>query len=293
MAQADTGTVAELIRLNFDRLTRSEKQIANTLLGDYPVAGLQSITEFARAADVSSPTVIRTVQKLGFTGFPDFQNQLREELSAQLSTPLTRHAQWAVGAPEGHLLNTYAAAVADNLENSLKLIDHHEFDSIVDLLADTSRAIHLVGGRVTRVLADYLSTYLLAVRDGVRSLPQSNSQWPQHLIDMDKGDVLLVFDIRRYERNLNELANLAHKRGATVVVLTDQWISPIGAIAEHTIPVRVEAPSSSDSAVVMFFMVEVLLASVVQKLWPGAKQRIEDLEDLFDATGRFGKERSR
>lgn len=289
----ESGTVAELIRFNFERLTRSEKQIANTLLSDYPVAGLKSITEFARTADVSAPTVIRAIQKLGFSGFPGFQAKLRSELSEQLSTPLTRRAQWAVGAPEDHILNTFAAAVVDNLQQSLKLIDHVEFDKIVDLLADTDRSIHLVGGRVSHVVADYLSTYLQGIRRGVVTLPPSSSHWPQHLLGMADGDVLLVFDIRRYERNLNELSRLAHKRGVTIVVFTDQWISPISAIATHTIPVRIEVPSSSDSTVVTVFVVETLLAAVVEKLWPDAETRIKDLEDLFDATGRFGKQRSR
>jgi len=293
MERQAIGTVAELIRLNFERLTRSEKQIANTLLSDYPVAGLSSITEFARSADVSSPTVIRTVQKLGFSGFPEFQNKLRSELSAQLSTPLTRRAQWAVGAPESHILNTFAAAVVDNIQQSLKLIDHLEFDRIVDLIADTDRSIHLVGGRVTHVVADYLSTYLEGIRHGVVALPPSSSHWPQHLLGMTRGDVLLVFDMRRYERNLNELAQLAHKRGVSIVVFTDQWISPISAIATHTIPVRIEVPSSSDSTVATVFMAEALLAAVAERLWPDAETRIRDLEDMFDATGRFGKQRTR
>ncbi len=284
-----TDTVAELIRIRFDKLTRSERQLANVLLGDYPVAGLKSITEFARSADVSAPTVIRTVQKLGFSGFPEFQTQLRAELSAQLSTPLTRHAQWAVGAPEGHMLNTMAAAVVDNLQHSLKLIDHNEFDAIVELLSDTGRGVHLIGGRVTRVMADYLYNYLHAIRPGVRSFPASASHWPQHLLEVNEGDVLLVFDIRRYERNLYELAKLARGRNAILVVLTDQWMSPISSIATHTIPVRIEVPSSTDSAVVTMFMAEALLAAVAKNLWQGSEDRIKELESLFDATGRFGK----
>lgn len=263
--------------------------MANVLLSDYPVAGLNSVTEFARSAEVSSPTVIRTVQKLGFSGYPDFQAQLRSELSAQLSTPLTRHEQWAEGAPQGHPLNTLAAAVVDNLHHSLKLIDHHEFDRIVKLLTDTDRAVHLIGGRVTRSVAEYLHTYLRAVRPGVWSLPESTSHWPQHLLSMESGDVLLVFDIRRYERNLLELAKLAHSRNAVIVVVTDQWMSPITSIAAHTIPLRIEVPASSDSAVVTVFMIEALLAAIMKELWPNAEQRLTELESLFDATGRFGK----
>ena len=224
-------TVAERIRLDYDRLTRSEKQLADTLLGNYPVAGLTSITEFAKQAGVSSPTVIRTVQKLGFRGFPEFQAQLREELSAQLSTPLTRYEQWAVGAPETHILTRFAAAVHDNIQQSLKLVDHREFDRLADLLADRKRATHVIGGRLTRSIADYLFTHLHALRPGVFALPGSASLGPHHVLDMRKGDVLVTFDVRRYERNLGELAQAAHRKGLIVVLFTDRWISPISSIA--------------------------------------------------------------
>lgn len=293
MAHEASETVAELLRLRFDRLTPSERRIAHELLVDYPVAGLKSVAEFARSAGVSSPTVIRAVQKLGFSGFPEFQNQLRDELSAQLSTPLTRYEQWAVGAPEGHTLNTLAAAVVDNLQHSLKLIDHREFDRIAARLADLDRGVHLIGGRVTRAIADYLATYLQSMRPRVHALPASSSQWPQHLLSMAKGDVLVVLDIRRYERNLLDLARLAHARGAVIVTITDQWMSPVSSIAEHTVPVRVEVPSSSDSAVGILFMAEALLAACAEKLWPEAEARVRDLEGLFDASGRFGKHGSR
>ncbi len=44
-------TVAERIRLASTRLTPSEHKLANALLASYPVVGLSSITEFAKAAN--------------------------------------------------------------------------------------------------------------------------------------------------------------------------------------------------------------------------------------------------
>ena len=88
-------TVSETIRSRFDGLTRAERQLANSLLDNYPVSGLGSITTVADNAKVSTPTVVRTVKKLGFSGFPEFQAQLRQELEAALSSPITKHERWA------------------------------------------------------------------------------------------------------------------------------------------------------------------------------------------------------
>src|SRR5699024_6605009 len=130
-------------------------------------AGLASITSLARAANVSSPTVLRLVHKLSFSGYPDFQSALREELAAQLVSPLAKHERWSGAAPEEHVLNRFAAAVAGNLQASLGLIDPAEFDRVAALFADPGRQIMAAGGRITRTLADYLCVHLSLIRPDV------------------------------------------------------------------------------------------------------------------------------
>lgn len=289
MGGQDKGTIAERIRARFDALTRAERQLVNALLANYPVAGLSSITELARTANVSTPTVLRTAKKLGFSGFPDFQATLRKELAAQLSTPIVKHDRWAAGAPAAHILNQFAAAVTDNLRRSLRHLDHREFDRIAALIADRKRAAHIVGGRITRSLASYLCIHLEMIRDGVSLLPASQSLWAQHALSMHEGDVLMVFDVRRYETSLYELAELAKARGLIVVLFTDQWMSPIASLAAHALPLRIEVPSSWDSNVVPLFVVEALIAAVVNTSWPEAAPRMQELEALFDRTNRFKK----
>ena len=53
--------------------------------------------------------------KLGFTGFPQFQEKLRAELSAQLQNPISKHDRWSAEAPDTHILNRFATAAIDNL----------------------------------------------------------------------------------------------------------------------------------------------------------------------------------
>jgi DNA-binding MurR/RpiR family transcriptional regulator len=286
---ASGATVAERVRARARSLTPAERRLVDALMANYPVAGLSNMSEFARAAGVSTPSVLRLAKKLGFEGFPGLQAALRAELEAQLSTPLAKHDHWAESAPARHILNQFAAAVTANLERSLKTIDHREFDTIVALVADGDRGVHLAGGRITRAFAEYLHTHLQVVREGVRLVPSAPGLWPQHVLDMKPGDVFLVFDVRRYEVPLLELARMAHGRGAVIVLFTDQWMSPIAGLARHILPLRIAAPSSWDSGVVTLFMVEALIAAAVNATWESAKARLADLEGLFDASKGFRK----
>ncbi|MET0357955.1 MAG: MurR/RpiR family transcriptional regulator, partial [Pararhizobium sp.] len=260
-------TVSDVIAANFTALTRAEKQLAETLLDNYPVSGLGSITTVAENAGVSTPTVARMVQKLGFRGFPDFQARLHQELEATISNPISKHDRWATNAPGTHILNRFADATINNLRATLAQMETQDFDGAAALIADPKRRVYLIGGRITRTLADYLFTHLQVIRAGVTLIASGSSPWPHYVLDMKKGDVLVVFDIRRYEQELETLAKAARSRGAEIVLFTDQWSSPVAKSAAKVFRVQIEAPSAWDSSVVTLFTVEALIEAVQNSIW--------------------------
>jgi DNA-binding MurR/RpiR family transcriptional regulator len=279
-------TVAERLRLRSGELTAAERKLMAALFANYPIAGLASITEFARGAGVSTPSVLRLAKKLGYAGFPAFQEKLRSELAAQLQNPIAKHDRWSADAPDTHILNRFATAAMANLSGSLKLLDHRAFDNVVALLVDRRKHIHLGGGRITHALASYLAIHLQMARPGVTLLPATPAVWPQILLDVGKSDVVVVFDIRRYDPRMLDFAASARERGARIVLITDQWISPIARIAAFSLPLRIEAPSSWDSSIVLLFVAEALVAAAVNAIWPETQARIRELETLSDQPRR-------
>src|SRR6266571_5947358 len=96
--------VVELVRQRLDSLSPAERRLARVLLASYPIAGLESVARFAERAGVSPPTVTRFITKLGFTGYPEFQEVLRHEVQARLSSPLGRYLIEPKGRAAGRLL---------------------------------------------------------------------------------------------------------------------------------------------------------------------------------------------
>ncbi|MCP4187279.1 MAG: MurR/RpiR family transcriptional regulator, partial [Gammaproteobacteria bacterium] len=160
-------TVADLIRQAFDRLTRAERQFAHSVNENYPASVLGSITQAAEKSGVSSATIVRMVKKLGFRGFPDFQIALRQELSAQIAGPISKHDSWAQQAPDSHILNRFSEAVIENIRQSLGQVVSRDFDASCKLLSDTQHTLFIVGGRITRALADYLFLHMQVIRENV------------------------------------------------------------------------------------------------------------------------------
>jgi len=281
--------VAERIRERFNGLTRAERQLANAMMENYPVSGLGSITAIADTSGVSTPTVVRMAKKLGFGGFPDLQATLRAELEATISNPIAKHDRWAADAPDTHILNRFADAAMENMRQTLRQLDTAEFDAAAALLADRKHGVHVVGGRITRSLADYFFTHMQVIRNKTTLIASNSNTWPHYVLNMDKGDVLVAFDIRRYERDILMLAEMAASKGVALVLFTDQWGSPAAKYATHCFNSRIEAPSAWDSSVVTLFIAEALIAAVQNATWKETKRRMNTLEDLFDQTKMFRK----
>lgn len=278
--------IRDLLRERQADLTASERKLSAVLEADKLVAGLQSITRLAEMAGVSTPTVIRLARKLGFEGFPDFQNAMREEVAARIKQPLAKFRAAREEARD-HIISRFAEAASANINRTLDRLDLAEFDAIAALLSDPARRLHLLGGRITRSNAHYFFNHLQIIRPHVTLLDSSPSAWPQALLDMDPQSTLIIFDIRRYERELDKLAGLATGQGANIVLFTDAWGSPIERCATHTIRTMVEVPSAWDSTLAINFIVEALIAEIQARRSDSSADRIAALENMIGASRIF------
>ena len=284
-----SGTVADRLQLGFEALTRAERQLADSILENYPVSGLGTITTVAQGADVSTPTVARMVQKLGYKGFPEFQAALRHELEAKIAGPIAKHDTWAEHAPEDHILNRFAEAARSNIRQTLAQVESETFDQGCALLADPARAVYVVGGRITRSLADYFFLHMQVIRPNVTHIQSISNAWPHYLLDIEEGDVVVVFDIRRYENSTLKLAEMAREKGAEIILFTDQWRSPVAKFSKHVFLSRIVVPSAWDSLVAPMLLLEIMIAAVQEQSWGETRPRMEALEEMFDRTRFFRK----
>lgn len=269
--------VGEVVRQRLDSLSPAERRLARVLLASYPIAGLESVARFAERAGVSPPTVTRFITKLGFRGYPEFQEKLRHEVQARLSSPLARYRD----EPKRDSAISDALEISThNLKATLELLSDRDLKEAVHLLADVRRRVMILGGRVSAPLARYLAGQLHLLRPGIGLVDAERSAPAQQLIDMRKTDVLVVFDYRRYQPDTIESARVAAARGCDVILFTDPWLSPASAFARQVLVTSVETVGPFDSLVGAMAVVEAVIAAVLRQLGPRAEARMQSLERL-------------
>jgi DNA-binding MurR/RpiR family transcriptional regulator len=271
------ASIAERIRRDLAAFTPNERRAAHRLLADYPMAGLDTLAAFGEASGVSAPTVLRMVTKLGFSSYGSFQKALRAELTERLATPLMKGGDTALGHDR---LGRFAEAAIANIRETASNVARGEFDAVVRLLADTNRQSHILGGRFTDPLAAYFGAHLRVLRPRVRRITGGRASWLDQLLDVERRDAVVLFDIRRYSTDLAAFADGAVGRGATIVLITDQWLSPISRVAAHVLAAHVAVPSIWDSSGGLVLIVEAILAALTRELGPKARDRLAMIEKL-------------
>ena len=272
--------VVELVRQQLDSLSPAERKLGRVLLASYPIAGLESVVRFAERARVSPPTVTRFITKLGFSGYPEFQETLRNEVQARMSSPLTRYRDDQSARGPDSVLSDALEVASHNLKATLEVLSHRDVNEAVELLADVRRRVMVLGGRVSAPLARYLAHQLHLLRPGVGLVDAERSTPAQELIDLRKGDVLVVFDYRRYQADSIESAQVTSAQGGNVILFTDPWLSPASAFARQVIVTSVDQVGPFDSLVGAMAVLEGFVAAVLNRLGPRAHSRMQSLERL-------------
>lgn len=153
-----------------------------------------------------------------------------------------------------------------------------EFDGVVDLLGERKNRIWLLGGRLTDPLAAYLCHHLKVVRADVVHLRGVPSSWADSLVDMGKHDVLVIFDIRRYWDGALHIAEMAAQRKVSVLLFTDQWLSPVSRVARFTLAAHTAGPSGWDTNTPLMLLVDAVIAALNTRQWAAISDRLQEVK---------------
>ncbi|WP_298210783.1 MurR/RpiR family transcriptional regulator [Ferrimicrobium sp.] len=273
------STVAEVIRAQVDSLTKSERKVAKLLLEDYPVSGLAGIPAIAEAAGVSAPTIVRFVTKLGFRNIAEMREQLQNEISIRLASPLER-----LGPGDDHapitLLGSSEAELLDAVTRSFVSVNPNELEQFLQHLCDLDREIIPIGGRISHVLAQHLSWSLQVLRPRVRVARSSPGERINLLLDVDHRSVVVAFDYRRYSPDTIRFVEVAKAEGATVLLVTDPYLSPAAKNADVVLTSAISSSGVFDALTPSFALVEALLSLIAKRLGGPATDRVAKYEKL-------------
>jgi DNA-binding MurR/RpiR family transcriptional regulator len=261
-----------------DELTPAERKVARTLLARYPAAGLQSTAALAAAAGTSKPTVLRLMARLGFGSYPAFQERLRAEVTRSMSaSPLSRARARRVAPSDG---SVFLRAVEQRVRVVTRLehtVPPGEIERAVALLAARPKHVVVSGGYFSRLIARMLAMQLDQLIPNVDYAHEPLGADVGKYLRAGRDSVAIVFDLRRHELAAKEVVSMAKACGASVVLITDESLSPSADEADIVLPVAVDG-IPFDSFAALLVLTESLADAVFHRAGEAAIERMAAFE---------------
>jgi len=271
-------SIQDLIATVNERLTPTERRIARVVLEDPNQLAFGTVSDLADRAGTSRPSIVRFAAKLGFDGYTDLQGWIRDGVSRQLSSPShrIRHQSGALGPIH--------SALERAIQSTFDALDEDRLTAMATPIVGAGR-VWILSGETSMAGAHALHSGLAMVRPDVRLVEEHHTG--RDLSSAAPEDVAVVFDFARYRRNSITAARTLANLGVTIVAITDGPLSPLASLTQNWCELKIPAVGPFDSSVPAVVAAELLVAKVVSRLGDEARERIDRLEVLWQATGTF------
>jgi DNA-binding MurR/RpiR family transcriptional regulator len=208
-----------------EKLTPKSRIISDYVKDNPRKVVFMTVAELSKACGVSEATVVRFVDQLGYEGYADFRQALRDFVDTEL-TLLDRVDLADMLAPGAERFRRVVAEEIDNLRQLFENADIEQMDRVVSLLY-SSPQVYVIGSRLSYTLSYYMGWSLTKVRGGIQIFKGSDKTTIDWLTISPADVLVVVIALSRYPNELIRLAKLAKRLGRHIVVLTDSTACPI------------------------------------------------------------------
>ncbi|MCE0765087.1 MurR/RpiR family transcriptional regulator [Pseudonocardia kujensis] len=208
-------------------LPASESKVVRLLLTDPLFVGTSTTAQVADRAGVSAPSVVRAARAIGFSGFTELKLEIaRARGTTEFFAP---PGELARDAPMATVVETAVRSGTDALTALVGALDPVALEAAVDALRGAGQVLVAGAGTSAAVAADAVFRLrTLGVRV-VRIADHESAMIATRLLG--SGDVVLAVSSTGRTATTLAVADAATSAGATLVAITNQYDTPLAALA--------------------------------------------------------------
>lgn len=280
--------LAARIQNKMDSFSKGQKRIAAYIEEHYDKVAFMTASKLGSTVGVSESTVVRFATEIGYTGYPQLQQAIQEMIRIRL-TSVQRMDVTAERIGNSDVLDYVFNQDIDVIRRTMEETNHESFYRAVDAIV-ASRKIYILAARSALALGTFLSYYLNLLFENVL-LVQSTSEGEifEQMIRVDEQDAVIGISFPRYSKKIAKAMSFAHDRGAKVIAITDNSMSPIAHVSDYLLLARSDIASIVDSLCAPLSLINALIVMTSMKKSEEAKHVFQNLEDIWDEYGVYEK----
>ncbi len=272
------NTALQDLQENMEILTPAQRKVADYIL-KYPMeAAFLTIEQLARLTSVSVATIIRLTYSLEYAGYTQFQKDLQALLRDQISPPNRLEANLKrIG--KNKLLINCAELQIQNIRTTVEILSEENIDQAFNLIFE-SRKIFIIGIRSSLAVANYLNEGLNRLGLDCEMIVPDTGRIQAVMARLTPKDLLIAISLPRYAKRTIEVVNVARKKQAKILAITDGYSSPIALMADVFLGCAFESLAFHHSEIGAMFVADYLITGVAAKDSGKTKQQLQELEKV-------------
>lgn len=271
-----------LVRIHeaYPGMSKGQKRLADYMREHYEKAVYLTAAKLGQTVGVSESTVVRFASELGYDGYPGMQRAMEETIRTRL-TALQRMEVTRNRLDEDHLLTSVMHGDIVNIRETMAMADEAAFKQAVETIRD-ARKIFVLGVRSSAPLASFLGYYLNLFFGNVNLvLTNSISETFEQILTIGKEDVMIGISFPRYSKRTVKAMEYAHSRGASVIAITDNDLSPIAVGSDCVLKACSSMVSFVDSLVGPMSLVNALIVALSLSRREEVEANLSKLESIW------------
>ncbi|MBB6452311.1 DNA-binding MurR/RpiR family transcriptional regulator [Salirhabdus euzebyi] len=282
------ANVYQSIAEKIPSMSKAQEKLGKYILQNPNNVPFLTVGKLAKIVGVSEATVVRFATFLGYSGFPELQEDLQDSLRQQLTTSerLQMSTQVYDDEQERWIYDIFQDDIS-NIRSTMKKLDIEAFQKTVNLLLDANK-IYIVASRSAISLGMFLEYYLRIMLDNVEFIT-SSELIAEKFYQLNKKDVVIGISFPRYTKSTLKMFSFAKERGATTIALTDNLLSPLVPYADIPLTASSRMPTFIDSFVAPLSLINAIITHVGASKKVDISKKLDELESKWDYLDIFHK----
>jgi len=261
-------------------LPRGLRSAAKYIIDHPSDFGLDPVRETARKVGVSTHTLIRLAERMGFSSYDDLREPFRHAL---VSAPGGDQPTWIEHLGKRGALGKVQAEACHNalsiVQHSLEQLDPARLQRVVALLLNAN-TVYLAAFRASYAMAFYLHYVGRMALPSLQLIPRHMNSAIDDLHSADEQDVMVAITLTPYSRETIEACQFARRKGLKLILLSDSEIVSPDFSADETLIASARSTHHFGCYAGVMAVIETLLAMLVAQGGDAAQQRIKSYEML-------------
>ncbi len=276
--------VIDELRRQYDRLTQSQKRIAEYIVDHPDRVAFSTVDQMAGQLGVNPSTIVRFTYRLGLKGFPDLQERTRQLVRGQLSAASEIVNENSVLVHlDGTAFGTSLGQDLQNLRRTISGLKADDLQRASDIIA-SARQVFVVGSFNAYSVAFFLGLALDRIRGNTTVWSGDITLQASQSLGLGPDDCLIAFTSAPYAVSTQRAALLAKEAHARVIAVTDTPISAVGQIADVILAAASTGAGLQNSFVAAMAIANALLNGVAAA---NSEQTLERYSRLAKVLGRL------